>query len=403
MALSNTAETYGSVERTLHWLTALFILTAIPLGLIANDMPYDTGEALAAKAQLFSVHKSVGIAAFAVALIRIVWALIQPRPASLHPPRGAQHLLAGLVHWSLYISLVAVPLTGWVTHAAAAGFAPILWPFGQTLPFVPQSETVAHMAGLLHWCFTKILIVSILLHVAGALKHHFLDRDDTLRRMVSGRTGPVAPAARRRSQGPMLAALAIYGAGAGVAWSLLPPGPDAITPQATVAAAPAVETPAGWQVEDGTLAIAVRQMGQEVGGSFADWSAAIRFDETPVEGVNGDVTVTIAMNSVSLGSVTSQATTPEFFDTAAHPTATFTATIRPDGAGYIADGTLTLRGTAVPVALPFTLVLEGDTARMQGSVALDRRAFGIGPSYPDEASVGFEVVVTVDLTARRPG
>ena len=57
------------------------------------------------------------------------------------------------------------------------GFAPILWPFGQGLPFVPQSETVAQVAGAVHWVFTKVMAAAILLHIAGALKHHFVDRD----------------------------------------------------------------------------------------------------------------------------------------------------------------------------------------------------------------------------------
>ena len=88
MATANTARSYGSVERTLHWLTALLILTAIPLGLYASDLPYATGAELARKAQVFSLHKTVGVTAFFVALIRIVWALTQT-PTRPDPPRPA--------------------------------------------------------------------------------------------------------------------------------------------------------------------------------------------------------------------------------------------------------------------------------------------------------------------------
>jgi polyisoprenoid-binding protein YceI len=102
-----------------------------------------------------------------------------------------------------------------------------------------------------------------------------------------------------------------------------------------------------------------------------------------------------------LGAVTKQATEAEFFDIATHPTATFTADILPADQGYVATGTLTLRGTERPVSLPFTLDLQGDTAVMTGTTTLDRRDFGIGKSYGDEASVGFPVTVTVDLVARR--
>jgi len=184
MSASNTARSYGSVTKTFHWLTVLLILTAIPLGIIANKMAYDTSDALAMKAFLFSMHKTVGITAFFVALARIAWALGQPKPAGLHPERKAESFLAELVHWLLYGSLLLVPLSGWIHHASTTGFAPIWWPFGQNLPLVPKSETLADLTAGLHIVFERVLVASILLHIAGALKHHFIDKDDTLRRML---------------------------------------------------------------------------------------------------------------------------------------------------------------------------------------------------------------------------
>lgn len=391
MSHRNTPQSYGSVARTLHWLTALLILTAIPLGLIANDMVLSGAESAARKAQLFSLHKTLGVAAFAVALLRILWALVQPRPAPLHPDRRIETLAAEAVHWMLYLSLVAVPLSGWVHHAATTGFAPILWPLGQGLPFVPVSESVAAGAGALHWVFTKLLIASLLLHVAGALKHALVDRDGTLSRMVTGRAaGNAAP----HPKAPALAALAIYGAAAALAIGLTAP------PEAT-ASAPQAVAGGNWQVQEGSLAIRLRQMGAEVEGRFAGWTAEIAFDETPVEGRNGSVTVQIDLASLALGSVSDQAKGPEFLDVAAHPTATFTADIRPEGAGYVASGTLDLHGQSRPLTLPFTLDLQGDTARMTGTATLDRRDFGIGAGYGDEETVGFAVTLQVALTAVR--
>lgn len=387
----NTPQSYGSVARTLHWLTALLILTAIPLGLIANDMVLSGAESAARKAQLFSLHKTLGVAAFAVALLRVLWALVQPRPAPLHPDRRIETLAGEAVHWMLYLSLVAVPFSGWVHHAATTGFAPILWPFGQGLPFVPVSESVAAMAGALHWVFTKLLIASLLLHVAGALKHALIDRDGTLSRMVTGRAaGKAAP----HPKAPALAALAIYGAAAALAITLTAP-PEA------AASAPQTAAGGNWQVQEGSLAFRLRQMGAEVEGRFAGWTAEIAFDETPVEGKNGSVTVQIDLASLALGSVSDQAKGPEFLDVAAHPTATFTADIRPEGAGYVAEGRLDLHGQSRPLTLPFTLDLQGDTARMTGTATLDRRDFGIGAGYADEETVGFAVTLQVALTAVR--
>lgn len=392
MPLANAPDRYGAVARALHWLTALLILTAIPLGVVANNLPHGDGAALALKAQVFSWHKTVGVAAFAVALLRILWALAQVRPAPLHPERTWETRAAEAVHWTLYISLVAVPLSGWVHHAATEGFAPILWPLGQDLPLVPKSPAVAGMAAAAHWVFTKLLAAAILLHVAGALKHALVDRDATLARMWRGAAAPAAPRPHR-ARAPAAVALGVYAAATGLALALTAPAADA----------PGVVRSAGggWAVQEGTLAISVRQMGATVGGRFAAWSAEIDFDETVAEGPAGRVRVLVETGSLTLGSVTDQATGPGFLDTARHPQAVFEAAIRRQGEGWVAEGPLTLSGRSATVTLPFTLALEGGTARMQGQAAIDRRDFGIGGGYEDADALGFEVGVTVELTAAR--
>jgi cytochrome b561/polyisoprenoid-binding protein YceI len=400
MPSTNTATHYGSVARTLHWLTALLILTAIPLGWTANQMPYATGAELAAKAQLFSIHKTLGVAAFAVALIRILWALTQTRPEPVHPDRRAETLLAELVHWALYLSLVIVPLSGWIGHAATDGFAPILWPFGQDLPFVPTSERVAELAQGMHWVFTKVLVSAILLHIAGALKHALIDRDGVLGRMLRGTEAPARATGATHSKGPAFAALVIYAAGAGLAWSMTGAAVEPATDQTTETTAPAAAS-GNWVVQEGNLGFSIKQMGADVAGSFAKWTADITFDETPVDGQNGTVTVTIDLTSLTLGSITDQAKAPDFFDVAGHPTAVFTAKILPAGGSYVADGTLTLRGVTSPLQLPFSLTIAGDTATMTGLTTIDRRTFGMGASYGDEATVGFNAMVTATLTAKR--
>lgn len=396
MPLHNTSQSFGSITRMFHWLTALLILTAIPLGVVANNMGYDTSEALAQKAQVFSLHKTLGVAAFFTASLRILWAISQTHPAPLHPDRRAETTLAGAVHWLLYISMLAVPLSGWVHHAATSGFAPILWPLGQDLPLVPKSESLSQTAAALHWVFTKLLIASILLHVAGAIKHHVIDKDATLARMLSGATAPTTPGPHQSHALPLGAAFAVYLLGAGVAVALLP----SETPPTT---APQIaQTGGNWQVEEGSLAITVRQLGSDVSGQFATWQADISFDETAPANAMGHVTVTIDTTSLSLGSVSDQAKGPDFLNAAANGTARFDADIqRGDSGDYIASGTLSLAGATVPLALPFTLAIDGDSANMQGQITLDRRDFSIGTKYPDEASVGFSVVVNAALTATR--
>lgn len=397
-SLGNSPRSYGGVAKTLHWLTALLILTAIPLGLVANNLPYDTSAQLATKGWLFSLHKTIGIAAFTVAVLRILWAASQPKPALLHPDRRLESWAAETVHWMLYASLVIVPLSGWLHHAATQGFAPILWPFGQSLPLVPVDDGVAHFFAAWHWLFTKVLVAALILHIAGAMKHHLIDRDDTLRRMLPGRVA-AGDAQAGHPRGPALAAVAT--------WAVLMAGGSALglAGQDDAPAVPQLQAqPSGWDVQDGTLGITATQFGSPVEGRFDNWTAAIEFAPDALGPEMGTVTVQIAIPSVTLGSVTSEALKPEFFDVEAHPTATFDATIlQAEGDdAYVADGSLTLKGTTVPLSLPFTLTLDGDVAQMSGEIVIDRRDWGIGTtSYQDENTVAHDVTVTVDLTAIR--
>ncbi len=396
MTITNTASRYGTVTKTFHWLTALLILTAIPLGAIANRLPYETNEQLAFKAQLFSYHKTLGVLIFLVAGARVLWAVTQTKPGNLHPDRKAEAFLAGLVHWLLYISLIAVPLTGWVHHAATTGFAPLLLPIGQDLPLVPKDEGVSELFASLHWIWSKIMIGAILLHVAGALKHLFVDKDSTLARMWFGnRSMPEVPAHSPERIAP-LAAVAIYLAatGAGAATGMFSHD------QAQPAEPALAEVVSDWVVEDGAIDITVTQLGSPVTGRFADWTAAISFDPDAT-GTMGSVTTTIAISSLTLGSVTDQAMGSDFFDAGAHPTAEFMADITAVNATFIADGSLTIKGNTVPVSLPFTLEIIDNTAQMVGQLTLDRRDFNIGQSMGDETNLGFTVDVAVNLVATR--
>lgn len=405
MSLSNTSRSYGSVTKAFHWLTALLILAALPLGWFANDLAHQvrdpasgaTDAEVARAALLFSLHKTVGVTVFFVALARILWAATQIKPGLLNADRRLEVTAAELAHWLLYGALVLVPLTGWIHHAAATGFAPILWPFGQTLPLVPQSAVVSAVSGGLHVIFMWVLVGSLVAHVAGALKHTLIDRDFTLRRMLPGfGTGPQPPEGRH-SRLPIGFAAVVWLAALGLGlWTGLTTLPNG-APQAAELAAVSSD----WTVEEGTLAITVQQMGKPVTGRFADWTAAITFDDPAAPGPAGTVDVQIAIGSLTLGSVTSQAMGADFFDAGQFPTAEFNAKIEKTAEGYVAKGPLTLKGATVEIELPFTLSLDGDTAVMQGTAVIDRMAFGIGQTMADTGTLGHQVAVAVELTASR--
>ncbi len=393
MPLSNTATSYGIITRSFHWTIALGIAIMVPLGWTAHLWPMQDAGEIAAKTTLFSAHKTLGVAIFAVALARIAWAITQPRPVPLHPARKGETLLAETVHWALYGALVVVPLSGWIEHAATDGFAPIWWPLGQNLPLVPNSPALAETFAAVHFLAQWMLVGALALHVAGAIKHAVIDRDATLGRMTRGAPGG-APGTAMSHVAPAVLALLAWGAllGGGAAAGLLGGNADPAAPRLEAAAS-------DWQVQEGTLQIRVTQMGSVVTGSFADWTAAIDWQPSDAPGPEGKVTVQISVPSLTLGSVTNQAMGADFFAAESFPTATFQAQLMRTDAGREAQGTLTLKGAEVPLVLPFDLTVDGDTARMTGQATLDRRDFDIGAGMSDPGQLAYEVEVLVDLVA----
>ncbi len=400
MPTTNTPTHYGSVTKTLHWLTVILMLMLFPSGYVAHGMPFETPEQLTDKAWLFQIHKTLGITVFFLAVLRILWALTQKKPRALHPERRMETFAAETAHWVLYVCIILVPLTGWIHHAATEGFAPILWPLGQSLPFVPKSESVAALFSTLHFYLMLLLGLTILAHVAGALKHLVIDRDKTLQRMLPGQPVVGDLSDHKTSQLPMIVGLvAVIAFGGYATLQQVNHGAEHRQSQQTVAE----RAPAGgnWQVVDGTLLITVSQFGSAVSGEFATWQAEINFDDTIDTGPAGSVTVDIDVTSLSLGSVTEQALGTDYFNTAEFPTAQFRADITSAPETYEAVGTLNLRGVEQPVSLPFELTIEGNTAHVAGTLTLERLDFGIGANMPDESTLGFGVDVRVDLEAKR--
>lgn len=405
MNARNTRSSYGWVARFFHWTIAALILAAIGFGLYAESLPTTSDSDIARLFGVFSIHKTIGISVLVLALLRILWALSQPRPAPLHPERRAETLLAETIHWALYGGMIVMPLSGWLRHASAPGeFARILWPFGQRLPGLPVDAAVSAAFSAIHQTSWVVLAVLIALHVIGALKHAVIDRDATLARMAGNGANLPEPAAgphRPAFVAPLLA-LAIWAGAISLAVSTGPEepvaAPSAIAGQPVTDTAPSQTTAAIWQVQQGTLTISVNQGSSPVTGQFAEWDARISYDEASR---TGHVEVSIPLASLTLGSITATALGPDFMKAADHPVATLTAEISPRDDGLLAAGTMSLAGAEAPISLPFTLSIDGDTATMTGQTVLDRRDFGIGTGYADESTVGFGVTVDVALTATR--
>ncbi len=401
----NSPKTYGLVAQTLHWAIAALILTLIPLGLYMEALPAGSAAEVDHKSWFYSLHKTFGIAVFTLAILRVGWALVQPHPKPLNADRPLETLAAQTVHWALYGAIIAMPLSGWLHHSALEGFAPIWWPLPQDLPLVPKNPQLAAVFGTVHY-FTVILLgICLVLHIGGALKHAFVDRDGTLARMVPFRAVDVPddlaePTYRRLPAALAIGAFAVVGLATLTAFVTGPSdGPAALASMGNAAA-----QPAGWQVDrqNSRLDIQIVQSGAAVTGQFAGWSAIIDFD--PADLASARVAVEIDIASLSLGAVTERALSADFLDAEQHPVAKFEADdfVETGPEAYEARGQLQLAGQTRPVTLPFTLRIEDGRAFMQGSVALKRLDFDIGrEGFSTDQMIGFDVEVLVVLEAQQ--
>ena len=134
------------------------------------------------KLKLYGWHKAFGILVLGLALLRIIWRLSNKTP-NLAIPK-LELIAARLAHVGLYALMLAMPLSGWLM-SSAAGLPPSF--FGLfTLPsLVAPSDELRHVFGFMHQWFAYGLIALIAVHTLAALKHHFIDKDDILRRMLS--------------------------------------------------------------------------------------------------------------------------------------------------------------------------------------------------------------------------
>src|SRR5580765_8750491 len=120
MALKNTANEWGSVSKTLHWLIVILIIVMGWLGLTMVDLPNSPH-----KISTYALHKSIGITILALVVLRLAWRLYAGAPTEIPGTPRWQHTLATLMHGALYALLLVTPITGWIVNSAS-GF-PLQW------------------------------------------------------------------------------------------------------------------------------------------------------------------------------------------------------------------------------------------------------------------------------------
>lgn len=177
MPFRNTTRAWGSLSKALHWIIVLLIINQWVIAERAENL---TGFQ---KFTALAWHKSFGMTILMLAVVRLVWRLVNPVPDLRAETRPWERRLAQGSHLLLYLLIFAMPLTGWIMSSAKA--YGVSWFNLFAFPdLVGKSEQIYDITRALHgWMFYALVLVA-LLHVAGALKHHFIDRNDVLRRML---------------------------------------------------------------------------------------------------------------------------------------------------------------------------------------------------------------------------
>lgn len=174
----NSATRFGLASRLLHWTMAALIVALLILGTMLVRIQPNLSTLW-----LYGLHKTLGLIALALALIRLIWHRFTP-PPPIGPNTAWQNRAARATHRALYLLMLAIPLSGWIA-SSASGLDVVI--FGQiTLPAIaPTSEAVENAGFAIHGILTKLLMALLLAHIAGAtlrgLKH-----DGTLRRITKG-------------------------------------------------------------------------------------------------------------------------------------------------------------------------------------------------------------------------
>jgi cytochrome b561/polyisoprenoid-binding protein YceI len=339
MTIRNTSARWGAVSQLLHWLIVALIAIQATLGLTGRLLPLGV-EKLAMLAR----HKSIGITILGLAALRLLWRWLNPTPplpANLTP---RERFLARFTHATLYALLFAMPLTGWIM-SSARGF-PVSWFNLYQLPdLVPKSQALYDAMVATHAALAIALALTVALHMAGAFKHHFILKDDTLRRM-------------------------------------LPFGRITLAAAASIVLAPAVARAADPAyvalATKSSLTYTFTQAGAANQGRFKSFT--VSFDPAA-----GRLDVVVDMRSYDTGDQQRNDALggKDFFDVSEYPQSRFSATrIVKTATGYEATGVLTLRGVMRNISIPFTwrtATMQGrPVGYLSGQTTLQRLDFGVG-------------------------
>lgn len=177
MLVKNTANKFGVVAITFHWLMAVLLIILIAIGLYMTRIPVSLE-----KLKLYGWHKEWGLLALMLVMLRIVWRIGNITPLLTELPAW-ERLAAHTVHWAFYFFMLAIPVTGWLL-TSAAGLPPSFFGIWVLPDLVSPNPHLQSLFTEVHRWLSYGLILTFCGHVGAALKHHFINKDDVLKRIL---------------------------------------------------------------------------------------------------------------------------------------------------------------------------------------------------------------------------
>jgi cytochrome b561 len=169
---------YTATAKTLHWLIAVLLLGLLGLGFYMHDLPLSPE-----KLKLYSWHKWAGVTVFLLVIVRLAWRVThRPPPLPSGMPR-VQQWAAHAGHFVLYLLMLAIPLSGWLM-SSAKGFQTVWFGVLPLPDLVGKDLVLGDQLLTVHQVLNLALIAVVIGHIGAALKHHFVDKDDVLTRML---------------------------------------------------------------------------------------------------------------------------------------------------------------------------------------------------------------------------
>ncbi len=175
--MHTNAPRYDRVAVFLHWTIALLIIGMIAVGLTMEDYP------ISIRFLAINLHKSFGLTILALSLFRLYWRLRNPAPPLPEGMSSFEQFAAKASHWFFYFLIIAMPLSGWLFVSAYGKYPTVFFTLFE-VPHLPVAKALGAPLKIAHYYLAMGTLGLLALHIAAALKHHFINHDTVLRRML---------------------------------------------------------------------------------------------------------------------------------------------------------------------------------------------------------------------------